>query len=257
MSLVTSFPQGTPIWVDLQSTDPVAASAFYAGLFGWDIPPGSPEMGGYALATLNGVPVTSIGPQPPMMDGAPSTWMSYLAVDDVDAATGAVTAAGGTVLLSPGEVGNGARMSIVADPVGAVAGLWQQGSPTQGVRDEPGALSWIELLADNFESALPFYETVLGMGASQMVAGDAGYMLLNVGDHTVAGAGSLEARGVPSHWRVYFEVADIEVTRSRASELGGSLLGETDSAEGVGSWAVVSDPQGGVFALMQSAPMAG
>ncbi|HEV7565140.1 MAG TPA: VOC family protein [Microbacteriaceae bacterium] len=56
---------------------------------------------------------------------------------------------------------------------------------------------------------------------------------------------------------MYFEVADIEATRARASELGGSLLGETDSAEGVGSWAVVSDPQGGVFALMQSAPMAG
>jgi predicted enzyme related to lactoylglutathione lyase len=62
---------------------------------------------------------------------------------------------------------------------------------------------------------------------------------------------------MPSHWRVYFEVADIEATRARASELGGSLLGDTDSAEGIGSWAVVSDPQGAVFALMQPAPPAG
>jgi predicted enzyme related to lactoylglutathione lyase len=257
MSVVTSFPQGTPVWIDLQSTDPVAACAFYSGLFGWDIPPALPEMGGYLLATLNGVPVTAIGPQPPMMDGAPATWTSYLAVDDIDAAIGAVPEAGGTVLLPPGEIANGARMSIITDPVGAVAGLWQQGSPSQGVRDEPGALSWIELLADNYESALPFYESVLGMGASQMVSGDPSYMLLNVGDHTVAGAGSLAEPGMPSHWRVYFEVADIEASRARASELGGKLLGDADSADGIGTWAVVSDPQGAVFSLMQPAPLAG
>jgi predicted enzyme related to lactoylglutathione lyase len=125
------------------------------------------------------------------------------------------------------------------------------------VRDEPGALSWIELLADNYESALPFYESVLGMGASQMVSGDPSYMLLNVGDHTVAGAGSLAEPGMPSHWRVYFEVADIEASRARASELGGTLLGDADSADGIGTWAVVSDPQGAVFSLMQPAPLAG
>jgi predicted enzyme related to lactoylglutathione lyase len=230
---------------------------FYSELLGWDIPPASPEMGGYALATLNGVPVSAIGPRPPMVAGAPATWTSYLAVDDIDAATEAVPAAGGTVLLAPGEVANGVRMSMIADPVGAVTGLWQQGSPSEGLRDEPGALSWIELLADDYESALPFYETVLGMGASQMMAGDPGYTLLNVGDHPVAGAGSLAEPGMPSHWRVYFEVADIEATRARASELGGSLLGDTDSAEGIGSWAVVSDPQGAVFALMQPAPPTG
>ena len=31
----TSYTQGTPNWVDLQTTDQDAAKAFYAGLFGW------------------------------------------------------------------------------------------------------------------------------------------------------------------------------------------------------------------------------
>ncbi len=31
----TSYAQGTPNWVDLQTTDPEAAKAFYSGLFGW------------------------------------------------------------------------------------------------------------------------------------------------------------------------------------------------------------------------------
>jgi hypothetical protein len=31
----TSYTQGTPNWVDLQTPDRAAAKAFYAGLFGW------------------------------------------------------------------------------------------------------------------------------------------------------------------------------------------------------------------------------
>ena len=31
----TSYAQGTPNWVDLQTTDQEGAKAFYAGLFGW------------------------------------------------------------------------------------------------------------------------------------------------------------------------------------------------------------------------------
>ena len=30
-----SYAQGTPNWVDLQTTDQAAAKAFYAGVFGW------------------------------------------------------------------------------------------------------------------------------------------------------------------------------------------------------------------------------
>ena len=30
-----SYAQGTPNWVDLQTTDQTAAKAFYGGLFGW------------------------------------------------------------------------------------------------------------------------------------------------------------------------------------------------------------------------------
>ena len=64
MPIIDSFPQGTPIWVDLQSRDQAGAAAFYRQLFGWEVPPASAETGGYSVASMRGVPVTAIGPLP-------------------------------------------------------------------------------------------------------------------------------------------------------------------------------------------------
>ena len=52
----TAWPGGTPCWVDLGADDIDKATAFYRGLFGWDIPPGPPEAGGYSIALLRGRP---------------------------------------------------------------------------------------------------------------------------------------------------------------------------------------------------------
>ena len=56
------YEHGVPSWVDLGSPDPAAAAAFYGGLFGWDAPEGTPEMGGYRMAMLRERAVAGIGP---------------------------------------------------------------------------------------------------------------------------------------------------------------------------------------------------
>ena len=49
--------------------------------------------------------------------GAPPSWNTYLAVDDVDAATAKVAGAGGQVAMAPFDVGDGAgRMSVGSTP---------------------------------------------------------------------------------------------------------------------------------------------
>ncbi len=48
-----------------------------------------------------------------------------LAVDEVDAAAEAVTAAGGTVMTDPFDAVDTARIAVVLDPTGAAIGLWQ------------------------------------------------------------------------------------------------------------------------------------
>jgi predicted enzyme related to lactoylglutathione lyase len=254
MPIIHSFPQGTPIWVDLQSSDQPGAAAFYRQLFDWDVPPATAETGGYSVATMRGVPVTAIGPLPESFpEGSRSVWTTYFTVDDVTAAADAATAAGGSVLLPPGELAPGVQLSIVADPAGAVFGLWQKEKDSPWLREEPGAVDWLELVEAGCESSFDFYENVLGVGTSQMAMGDGVYSLFDVGETSVAGA--IEpATGIQPHWLVYFNVADLDAAVVRLTELGGMLLGERGAAPGVGRWVSVADPFGGGFALLEPEP---
>jgi len=252
MPIEAAFPQGTPIWADLQSADQPAACAYYRALFGWELPPGDPATGGYSLARLRGVAVGAIGPLPG--PGAPTTWTVYFAVDDLEGAAAAVTANGGAVLLAPGEAVPGVRLAIVADPVGAVFGLWQSTERnTPWLRDEPGAVDWMELVALDPAVTFPFYERVLGVGVSEMRVGDEPYGLFDVGSTSVAGAYRSDG-AEPAHWLLYFNVADLDAGIVRATELGGTLRTEPLQAPGVGRWAEIVDPQGAVFGMLEPEP---
>src|SRR6202011_1566294 len=89
----TSYAQGTPNWVDLQTTDQDAAKQFYTALFGWAYDDQAMPQGPvYSMATLGEDYVAAIAPQSPELAaaGAPPMWNTYLAVDSVDDAVGRV-----------------------------------------------------------------------------------------------------------------------------------------------------------------------
>ncbi|MBA8924711.1 hypothetical protein BC739_001908 [Kutzneria viridogrisea] len=56
--------------------------------------------------------------------GVGTTWMTYFAVSDIEAATDAAVLAGGTVLIEPREVETG-LLAAIADPFGTVSTLLQ------------------------------------------------------------------------------------------------------------------------------------
>jgi uncharacterized protein len=60
---IDTYEHGVPSWVDLGTPDPAAAGEFYSALFGWDVQPGPPETGGYAMCYLRGRMVAGLGPQ--------------------------------------------------------------------------------------------------------------------------------------------------------------------------------------------------
>lgn len=255
MPTVNSFPQGTPIWVDLQSVDAAEAAAFYRALLGWDVSEPTEQSGGYWLASIGGVPVCAIGSLPPALaeKGAMPTWTTYLSVDDADAAAAAIPEAGGTVLLPPGEPRTGVRLLIAMDATGAVVGLWQDaGAHTPWLRHEPGAVDWFELLSDDVDAAVGFYESVLGASVSRTKLGESDYPMLSSSGGEFAGVAASDVVGVPSHWRVYFAVADLAESVKLVKKLGGRVLTKPASADGVGSWAAVADPHGAVFSLLQA-----
>jgi predicted enzyme related to lactoylglutathione lyase len=59
--------------------------------------------------------------------------------------------------------------------------------------------------------------------------------------------------GTPNHWHVYFGVADADATVAKATELGGSVLVPAFDSP-VGRMAVIADPHGAVFSIIQPAP---
>lgn len=255
----TGYVQGTPDWVDLQTTDQDAAKRFYAALFGWDYDDQPTPVDGtvYSMAILHGETVAAIAPMPPgAPEGMPPMWNTYLAVDDVDSAVANVGPAGGQVLMPPTDIGDAGRMAFVADPTGAAVGLWQArrhiGATLVG---DTGAVVWNELLTDKPEAALPFYQAVVGITHSTMnMAPGQDYILLNVGDDNVGGCAEPPMPGVPNHWHVYFAVDDADATAAKAGAEGGSVAVEPFDIPSVGRTAVLTDPQGATFSVLKPAP---
>jgi len=54
---------------------------------------------------------------------APSHWLSYFVVPDVDRAHSQATALGAKTMVPPTDVGDGLRIAVLADPQGATFGL--------------------------------------------------------------------------------------------------------------------------------------
>jgi len=256
MPQISQYAQGTPNWVDLQTTDQSAAKQFYASLLGWSYDDNPMPQGGvYSMATVNGETVAAIAPMPPGAEGRPPMWNTYIAVDDVDAAVDKVGPAGGQVLMAPFDIGEAGRMAVVADPTGPAVGLWQAnrhiGATLVG---EPGAPIWNELITDKPESALAFYEAVVGLthSAVEMAPGQ-NYTLLKVGGNDVGGCTEPPMQGVPNVWHVYFAVDDADATATKAAEGGGQVMVQPFDIPSVGRSAVLTDPQGAVFSVLKPA----
>ena len=256
MPIFTSYAQGTPNWVDLQTSDQDAAKAFYTGLFGWtyDDQP-TPQGPVYSMAMIGGHPVAAIAPQSPELAaaGAPPMWNTYLAVDSADEAAGKVEAAGGKVGMAPFDVVDAGRMAFVLDPSGAAVALWQANQHIGATLvNEPGAVTWNELITTD-PSAVKFYADVLGMTTSTMDMGGGPYTVFEAGGRMVGGTTAPQMPGVPNHWHVYFEVADADAAAAKAAELGGTVIVPPFDIP-VGRIAVIGDPQGAVFSIIKSVP---
>lgn len=138
MPEVSSYATGQPCCADVTSPDVDAAARFYSDLFGWEAAKApQPEAGGYTMFSRNGKYVAAASP--PQEEGIPPHWTVYLATDDVDGIAARSREAGGNVMMEPFDVFDSGRMTLAADPAGAVFGVWQAGSHIGSqLRGEPG-----------------------------------------------------------------------------------------------------------------------
>ncbi len=236
-----------PCWTDLQTPDVAAATAFYTAVLGWDWRDTGPEYGGYAIAHVNGAAAAGIGPA---QSGAPTAWTIYLASDDVDATAAAVPGLGGTVVLEPGDVGELGRLCIAADPSGAVFGVWQAGTNIgAGLVNEPGGLTWEDLRSTDPDAARAFYVGLFGYEIRSLDGAPPDYALFHLpGDDAPLGGmgGMMGQEGMPSHWSVYFAVADADAAAGAAEAAGGTVIAPAFDTP-YGRMAALADPAGAAF----------
>lgn len=255
MTRVEKFPHGAPAWADLQSPDVEASKQFYGKLLGWQYREGMTQSGArYATAIVEEAAVAAVAEQTAeaVKAGIPTMWNVYFAVDDIDAAVSKVTPAGGRVLADVEEIENFGRMAVVEDSIGAPIALVQAADrDLSTLIDEPGSPVWYELSAGNWEHGVPFYLEVLGAGKHEQDMGGDNYTMLSVGGQYVAGFSAPETVETTPHWEVYFGVADADAGAAAAQAAGGSVLMDPFEVAGVGRMALLQDPQGAQFWILQ------
>jgi uncharacterized protein len=252
----TTHAPGTFCWIDLGTPDQDAAGEFYGALFGWALKEdeNAEQTGGYRVATLRDEAIGGV--MKLMEEGQPPAWSAYVCVEDVDATAAKAKEAGGQVMFEPMSVLDYGRMAFIVDPTGAALGLWQPGrNKGADLVSEPNAMSWTELNSRDPETAKRFYTDVFGWAYEEKeYEGTGAYTTISLGDKTVGGLLDITERvpaEVPAHWLVYFGVEDADATIETAKDRGGEIpAGPFDIPE-VGRIAVVKDPWGAFFAVIQ------
>lgn len=256
---ITKHRSGTFSWVDLATTNPAAAKAFYGELFGWsfaDFPTG--ETGIYSMALLREKSVTALFEMMPAQrsQGIPPHWISYITVDSVDAAAARAKELGGKVLAEPFDVMTEGRMAVILDPGGAAFSLWE---PRRHIGAqlmfEPGTLCWNELYTHDLDTCEAFYGKLFGWSASTFAGSPVPVKIFKNGATMAATMMAIQpAWGpMPPHWMVYFAVSDCDDFVARATAKGAKVMTGPQEIPTIGRFATLHDPQGAAFSVIKLA----
>jgi len=116
---------------------------------------------------------------------------------------------------------------------------------------------WFELSVADPDAAEAFYTALLGWEWSRVDMGAFDYHLAQSGAEMVAGAFPLIQcpDGTPPNWMIYIAVDDCDATAAQVAALGGKIWKDPADIPGTGRFAVLGDPQGAVFGILQPLPM--
>ena len=256
---MTRHEPGAFSWIELATTDPKAAKAFYTTLFGWSFTDGPMGPGPEDIYTRLQLGGDDVGALYPMMreqqtQGVPPFWLCYVTVASADEAAKKAKALGGKVCAEPFDVMDYGRMAILQDPSGATLAVWQPGThPGVGRFGEAGAPCWLELATRDVEAARKFYGSIFGWTWLEPKGVGMPYTEIQRNGQSMGGVYPIgpEMGPMPPNWTAYFQVADCAAAAAKATSLGGKLLVEPKDLAGVGRFAVVQDPQGAVFSIFQ------
>ena len=258
---------GRFIWHELMTTDPAAAPSFYGEVVGWTTQSFGEGMD-YTMWVANGVPVGGFMmlPEGARSMGAPSHWMGYVSVADLDAKERAVVRLGGRVYVPPTAIPGGGRFAIFADPTGATFGM-HENDGSDPIGKGPGHFGWAELATSDPEAAWAFYGELFGWHKTDFM--DMGPMGLYelVGTEAPAQRGPVTAASMAtsfgailprspempvSAWTFYAEVADADQAQAKALALGAAPFMEVMTVPSGDRVGLFADPAGAAFGVVSS-----
>jgi uncharacterized protein len=257
---------GKVIWADLATPDSVAAQHFYGALFGWTFVtvPGDPN---YTLATFGGAPVAGFYQKAMTDERKQPAWLPFLSVKNVDATAKAAVSTGGRILSDPRSFPRRGRQAVLADPEGAVFAVMsaRDGDPPDYLA-APGEWIWSSVMVRDTERETAFYRALVGyevydLAQESDAAETPGDTPVATGQHFVLAQGGYARAGLhvlPNdslrrhpHWINFVRVGDAVASAQKAVALGGRVLVEPHLDRHGGQLAILADPQGAPFGVME------
>ncbi len=258
MTTVEKHEPGTFCWVELATTDLEAGRKFYEGIFGWKSEVRSFESyGDYAtFAVADGRGAAGGYPQQDAERsmGVPPHWNLYVYSDEVDKDVAKAAELGGQVTVPPMDLQMG-RMAVIADPTGARFCVWHsEQMPGFKVRGEHGAFVWADLITPDKDRAKDFYGGLFGWTWQETGEEFGNYTIASNGEEQIGGFMNPMQPETPPNWMIYFAVDDAQATFDAATKAGAQTMMPPTPIPTVGTFVVLADPQGAVFAILQALP---
>ena len=247
---------GKMVWADLVTPDLGAAERFYGGLFGWTFQNIHTGVSDYAVALVDGRPIGGLFQKPiPAGEHRQSVWLTFLAVRDVDAAKRVALARGAKVMSDARNYPLRGRQAVLSDPEGAVFAILA--SSSGDARDylaAPGEWIWSSLLSRNPGAEAAFYQQVFSYDVFDL-ASDDGLEHVILSSDELARASVNAMPGDPArrhaHWLNFIRVDNTIDMVAKVKALGGHVLVDPHVDRHGGQVAVVADPAGAPFGLME------
>lgn len=118
-----AWSHGKFYWNELMSRDVERDKKFYADTLGWSFEGMPMPDGTYWVAKMGEQYIGGLFPlTSPQYDGVPVGWMSYIAVDDVDARVKKAQSLGATLMKPIFDVPGVGRIAVLREPGGAAIG---------------------------------------------------------------------------------------------------------------------------------------
>lgn len=255
--------EGEFVWYDYNAADVDKAIAFYTETVGWKSEAWSDSDHPYTMFTVGEQSVGGVMelPDQARQMGAPPHWLAYTSVASVDDSVAKATELGASVLAPAFDIPDVGRISVLADPQGAVFALFrassQDGQNWEPIpTTTPGAFSWHELMTSDLEAAWTFYSELFGWDkVKSMDMGEMGeYRLFGfgTGEENALGGMMVQPADMPqSAWMCFITVDDLDAGIERVVNHGGQVVNGPIDVPG-GRVAAFIDNQGGWFAFSEN-----